>query len=489
MTKHEIDEFLEENQHIERIMRHAFKLPDSFCYRLPPQKISAEELRSCSFEKISETPGGEVFSSVHGQIRQMLVTYPIYSPGELIYKNTLTDLLKKMSGVDFFVYTECPPGTVHVARRYAHVKAHLEEMQRNFEKNGRKIQFIYSRYNHFSCWVRDPFLMGYTHSDTDGKVKSVCIEPNEFIRESNVELTGPTVTDAQIADEIVMQRAHQFSLLNSPLIFHGGNVLVGDNFMLIGKDYFNMERKVRKQLISKKETLQKAMSLSLKPHDIKCDFQHWLSPKDQKRIILLGKKRPENFKMPALDQYNRDVFSRCPIGNRQPFFHLDLFLTLAGRQSEGGAYRVLVSRIENASDVSSQELEEQFIQPWNAWIGHIADDLAQSGFEISYLPMPLIYGKHLDYENRRDWFVLSYNNCLVEIGQSGSQVWMPTYGTGLANHSPFELGTGKLDDFDRQAEQCFRNLGFDVHRLMNYLPHMLYGGSVHCLTNCLLRDT
>jgi len=488
MTKHEIDEFQQENRHIERVMRNAFKLPDSFCYRLPPQKISAEELRHCAFDEISEAPAGEVFSSVHGQIKQLLVAYPVYGPKELIYKNTLNDLLEKMPGVDFLIFTECPPGAGRIAKRYAHVRTHLVEMQGNFEKDGRTIQFIYSKYNHFSCWVRDPFLMGYDIPDQAGHTKSVCIEPNEFIREPDGAAPGPSVTDAQIADEIVSQQQHRFSLLNSPLLFHGGNVLVGDNFILIGKDYFNMERKVRKQLCAIEYPVQKGMLLSLKPKDIKGDFQHWLSPKDKKKIILLGKKRPDTFGIPVLDQTHQDIFRRCPIGKKQPFFHLDLFLTLAGRQSEGGPYRILVARVENASDFQSPELEENFIQPWNDWIGHIAEDLVQSGFEVGYLPMPLIYGKHRDYKNRRDWFVMSYNNCLIEIGRSGNQVWMPTYGTALANHDPFELKTDKLPDFDQRAAQCFRNLGFDVHRLMNYLPHMLYGGSVHCLTNCLLRE-
>lgn len=486
MKQHQTDEFLEENQHIERIMRNAFKLPDSFCYRLPPQKISTKQLLSCSFDEISEAPDGEVFSSVHGQIKQLLVAYPVYGMDELIYKNTLSDLLEKMPGIDFLIFTECPPGARKISRQYAHVKTHLEEIQRTYEKNGRSIQFVYSKYNHFSCWVRDPFLMGRTI--TDGPGKSVVIEPQEFIRENAADSSGPSVTDAQIADEIVAQHNHKFSLLNSPLIFHGGNVLIGDDFMLIGRDYFNLERKVRKVMESKKDALPKGACTSVSLHDIKQDFQNWLSPKDKKKVIVLGKKRPDNFELPVLNQNRQDVFTRCPIGTKQPFFHLDLFLTLAGRQSETSPYRILISRIENASDHHSPELENNFIKPWNTWIDFISRDLIQAGFEVTYLPMPLIYGEHLDYRGRRDWFVLSYNNCLVEISRKGNQVWMPTYGAELADHSPFVLKTDKLREYDHQAEDCFRNLGFNVHRLMNYLPHMLYGGSVHCLTNCLLRE-
>ena len=489
MTKHETDELVDAPPHLDRVMRQAFKLPKSFCPRLPPPKVNPELVRKCSFEAISKAPDGEVFSSVHGQIKLMLVAYPVYGSKELIYKNTLNDLLEKMPHTDFLIFTECPPGTGMVAPRYKHMGVHLEEMQGKYEKTGRKIHYVRSRFNHFSCWVRDPFLMGYAVSDQLGSLKSVCIEPNEFLREYGASMAGPSATDAQIADEIVGQHdQYPISLLNSPLVFHGGNVLVGDDFILIGKDYFNIERKMRKLMASEKNPVWEGLQVSVNTQDIKKDFQHWLSPKDKKKIIVLGKKRPNSFAESVFDETQQDIFGRCPIGKKQPFFHLDLFLTLVGRKSEKAPYRVLIGRVVNASDIQNPELENNIIQPWNTWIDQIGEELIQSGFEVSYLPMPLTYGKHRDFTNRRDWFVLSYNNCLVEISKSEKKAWMPTYGTKLADHEPFILDTNRLADFDQQAEQCFRDLGFEVHTLMNYLPHMLYGGSVHCLTNCLLRD-
>jgi hypothetical protein len=105
-------------------------------------------------------------------------------------------------------------------------------------------------------------------------------------------------------------------------------------------------------------------------------------------------------------------------------------------------------------------------------------------FEVRHLPLLLTFG-NLGY---RDWdrahYWLTFNNVVIENGETAKNVVMSTY-----SQDSHQYGTDfKIrQDLEQAAEQIWRDVGFDVH-LMDGLEDLAYSsGSIHCMTKDLRR--
>ena len=162
-----------------------------------------------------------------------------------------------------------------------------------------------------------------------------------------------------------------------PFPFQGGNLLVIDDTLLLGRDT---------------------------PLD---DHQHLLQAMGLPKILPLGTDQPLTIDLSGKK-------------SRQPFFHLDLYLTPGGHTSDGQPIALLA------------ELQDQCITgvPPSTWpqvraniqtsLQHTAQQLLTAGFHVHRLPIVI----HL-FSN--SFHVYSYNNIKVEAFHNHKRAYLPQY--------------------------------------------------------------
>ncbi|MDP8969437.1 MAG: hypothetical protein M3N52_02840, partial [Actinomycetota bacterium] len=271
-----------------------------------------------------------------------------------------------------------------------------------------------------------------------------------------------------------------------PLMFQGGNVLVGDTFVLVGRDY--LDDSVRKAIESgaiegfpqrgsraEQETFVSALFRRLFDSDRDVYFlgvepsvriPNWVDEVDAQRL-------------------GHDVERGS--GARQPIFHIDMFLSLAGRDPESDRYRVLVGDPGLADrlldlDRVPHDLQEEFDQ--------IAAQLAELDFDVRRAPLPYVAvvspgpapirvdGRTVLVDALEEWYHPTSSNCLVQIDGDARDVWLPTYG-----HGDFPW----LSAVDDEYKRIWTELGFTVHQLGDFHPFARNLGALHCIKKYLAR--
>lgn len=227
----------------------------------------------------------------------------------------------------------------------------------------------------FSVWAQDPCLALQDEGDGLRVLLS-----SGFDRQQNMDAIK--VTAEAIGAEVVL----------SPLAFHGGDVLAGDSFVLVG----------RHSIDATVTTLDDdpAVAVGADRHTLALErFADLLAAERDLHVVGASGSLPEH-RTRQIRVRGRDVVEILPGGglSPHPLIHLDMFLTLAGRGPDG-RYRVLVG-----STVLADEL-----------LGRAVVDGA--------------LGQQLDDD-------------------AGHQVWLPTYGHGawqeLAVTDEVNRRTGRL---------------------------------------------
>ncbi|MFD3001504.1 hypothetical protein ACFS7Z_14130 [Pontibacter toksunensis] len=278
-------------------------------------------------------------------------------------------------------------------------------------------------------------------------------------------------TNRKSTDEYVCYHASRkfgWERVKVPLYFESGNVLVGDNFFLIGADHAVDTFLDLNELVPQTKTLSAGKAL-IEP------FQRYL---DQERaLFFIGSA----LQIPAEsrrtfclngEKWTEVIYHRNKEGTAQPLSYLNLFLSLAGRNGDG-RYRVLVGDPQLASDMLGN-LTTELATP--EVFDNIAEILERLGFDVIRNPLPLIYVD--DEEERiRKWYFASYNSALVEIkGEQDKTVWLPTYGHG---------NWLELEVTDSENEAIWQRLGFRVFRLADHHPFAAYPGAVQFINRFL----
>ncbi|MEP2989844.1 MAG: hypothetical protein ABJN65_12235 [Parasphingorhabdus sp.] len=159
---------------------------------------------------------------------------------------------------------------------------------------------------------------------------------------------------------------------------------------------------------------------------------------------------------------------------RQPIFHVDMFMTLAGPGADGRE-RVLVGDPAMAAEIFDDPLYPlSLAEKFNA----IAEDLSARGFDVIRNPLPMIYMDNVE-QRTRTWFYANSNNVLVQRSETeGNIVWMPEYG-----HDNWP----ELAKTDAANWDIWENLGYEVRVITDGQRLAENLGGLHCLTNVLKR--
>src|SRR5690606_31268436 len=110
------------------------------------------------------------------------------------------------------------------------------------------------------------------------------------------------------------------------------------------------------------------------------------------------------------EKWREFYFKKNKEGTVQPIFHIDMFITLAGRGNDG-KYQVLVGCPRMAAQILDEKLTEYSMAEM---FDNVAQNLERIGFTVIRNPLPLTYIDEPE-EKERHWFFATANNALIEI--------------------------------------------------------------------------
>jgi hypothetical protein len=290
-----------------------------------------------------------------------------------------------------------------------------------------------------SEYVQDPFLVMETEV---GQV--VLLEP---IRQANPE-------NINLAEQLAASVG--YFTQPSHVGFEGGNFLIGDDFVLVGKNILIQNQELATQMDA-------------------VNPQKWLEAYIRKTLgvrylIWVGTET----------ELKCGTFHSTGSPHMQPFFHVDLFVTLLGKTNNGKEC-LLLARIdlEEVDDVIDHDLE--MLRKINEALDHIENELEQYG---SNRPGPLfevlrneIGGKVMQGNKGRYFVPYACNNAQVEQFQNIRRIYLP--------------GFPDKQKLEKKLKEKLLRIGFSQ-------PVMIYnvfeeyaknGGSLHCISSVLSRST
>jgi len=387
-----------------------------------------------------------ILSSAHGALTGVLLCYPNYLDGDFAMSATYAELLRTL-----------PPGCAVTFLVHPAVAGDLAAMIERENPAIPPTVIESPDYLAFSVWAEDGYV---TVLDTGrDPVETFLVEPFSF----------PRYGDSMIAD--LVAEATPVQATQSPLYFQGGNVLVGDDFVLVGADYLVKTLEAWKEsdpvLLGGAKPVTKATKLFTTTFDADRTLHFVGLAKPIPDAVVA----PRHFSQDG-EEWTEDVGAGA--GSLQPIFHIDMFLSVAGRDPETGRYRVLVGSPSAAADILGEALPDHALAPS---FDEIATRLGRLGFDVIRTPLPYVFVDFPD-ERLRQWYFATSNNCLVEITASTKRVWLPTYG-----HGPWEA----LRATDQANLEIWQGLGFDVVQLGDYHPFAQNLGAVHCIKKYLSR--
>lgn len=381
-----------------------------------------------------------LISSCAGAIQRVLFTLPRYVFQCAAYLGIYEDLLGKL-----------PRRTQLVFVVHASVRALLDDVLRRLAVADRSTVIEAPDRVHFSVWVEDTCVV--TQDAETGVV--FLTAPVSLVR----------IEDARIAEIFVSQtdlRRHR-----TELYFEGGNVLIGDDFWLLGADH-----------------AQHSLHLGLvQPADgeppldaVRRSFGAHLDPTRKLHLVASTLPVPPQLERPLRlggEDWTEVLYAGNLPDTVQPIFHIDMFVSLAGRDPEGRPI-VLVGDPRTASEILGEPSLPQTMVPI---YDDIARSLAHDGFQVIRNPLPLV---HQDdpAERRRKWYFASSNNALVQISGTDKAVWLPSYGYGSWAH---------LAATDEANRQIWEALGFQVTMLTDCHALAYNLGGVHCIKKYVAR--
>lgn len=389
----------------------------------------------------------KLISSAHGNISHLLLTIPAYAVQPIDgQKNpiaaTYIDLLSKLSAVTNFTVVT-----------HSSVESIVTKWFKELEK---QVEIISVEDNlHFSIWAED----GYVISKDETSDETFFVEPYEFLR----------YADGLIAD--IVSNNTSLTHTQVPLYFQGGNVLIGDDFFFIGADYpKNSLKYINKVIIPDPKEDPADMIYNM--------YGKYLD--SFRKLYYIGSTIPvpaetkRSFTING-EEWTETLFAGNKLGTVQPLFHIDMFITFAGRDNDG-KYQLLVGDPSLAAKALKVELWPHAMQEV---FDNIGDELKKLGFSVIRNPLPLVYVDDPDTKERL-WYFATANNALVEIPETGEKkIWLPSYGFG---------NWTALNITDKLNVEIWESLGFKATLLDDFHPFAENLGAVHCIKKYLSRE-
>ncbi len=287
----------------------------------------------------------------------------------------------------------------------------------------------------FTVWAEDACVVVEDTASTPPT--TWLLEPVSFPRAGDMVLP-----------ELVAQ-ATEIQATQVPLSFQGGNVLIGDEFVLVGRDYLD-ESVARILELGAVDGFPYQGTATQRERATTALFRRTFDPDREFHFL---RSTPRNRAQDRVVRRNGERWLETVTGGqgaRQPIFHIDMFVSLAGRDRATGRYVVLVGDPARAD-------------------------------ELPYMPALLrgpVDGADADVAGEIRWYHATSNNCLVQIDGTDRQVWLPTYGHG---------DNAELQVVDREHQRVWEDLGFAVHLLGDFHPFAMQMGALHCIKKYLAR--
>ncbi|MEM0996721.1 MAG: hypothetical protein AAGN35_06570 [Bacteroidota bacterium] len=380
------------------------------------------------------------------QDREMLIRFKNYDPprnepafdrvGSQYKRNLESNLLAILEGREIFDFR--PPDGFHEDL----VGDLMEALQRGIPIN-------------HSEWAQDPFCV-LARENCD----SVFLQP----------LFSRRYMDKFISLDLASRRELSMLVRPTDLLLEGGNMLAGDGYMLIGKDTLaqNVLRHLERNRIERADQDLVAA--------IEARFREALGVE----TIWVGFDR-------AHPNWQRETDQTF-----QPAFHLDLFLTLGGKDSDG-------RRIILVGDPTLAEnmLREAGIRPERIRISRAAKDQfarldefweRYTGQRPAHWPefkivkVPLYIDRNIP---------MPFNNGIVETWKGERIAYLPEYEV-TAEADRYERLNPIFSVLKPPVEALLLAHGFDRIRWVGPGNHFrnlaLMRGSLHCITKVLKRS-
>lgn len=376
----------------------------------------------------ADVPGAQAVSSAHGPLRHVFFCFAEEAARRPGYSAAYTDL-----------FGQLPASTRLTVLVHPKVVDDFAGVLADSGVADRTDVLVAPDGMEFTVWAQDPFIVVGSRL-----VQPACFEPED---------------DDAVAP--LLAAATGMDVARSRLRFHGGNVLVGDDFALVSRD-----------CLADGGDAGATESAA-------AEFEAVLG----RRVVFVGTDLPvpvEELRPLAGGAGDRIEVVHRAVGRCLPLIHLDLFVSLAGR-GPSGAYRLLVGSPALADSLLGREPVDHALQQH---FDDVARSLADEGFDVVRNPLPLTYGdgrRAVDgvTRNVRLWYFAGANNCLVQIDPAaGDHVWLPTYG-----HGPW----ADLAVVDQANRRIWEGLGFVVHEVGDFHPFAQRLGALHCITKFLAR--
>ena len=383
-------------------------------------------------------------ASAAGAIARLLMTIPSYAvqggednPYGVVYR----DLIAKL-----------PPSTELVILTHDEVADTVRSWLTAAARAAPAEVIVTDDFLGFSVWAEDAYVV----IADDG-------HPNAFVEPA----AFPRYGDALVADQVGAVAG--LGLYQAPLHLQGGNVLIGDDFFFVGIDY---------PLLTFEEGILTAPAQAGEDALLREVYRRYLDA--DRAFVPVGTTLPvpaaalREFRLGGATWTEEICAGNAP-GTRQPIFHIDMFVSLAGR-GEDGRYRVLVGDPREAARLTGEPLQAHAMAPV---FDDIARDLARRGYDVMRTPLPLVYADDPG-ARRRSWYFATSNNVLVHApaGQPPT-VFIPTYA-----HGPF---ADTLAATDRRNAEIWEGLGYEVVGLEDFHAFAINLGAAHCIKKYLAR--
>lgn len=296
-----------------------------------------------------------------------------------------------------------------------------------------------------SEWVQDPFCVVKMCNGIHGLV-----QPYYSNRGA----------DSFLARELASSEYPHFVLVPSPFWIEGGNILGGGNWALVGKDL------LAQNCLELIRLYGPDGASKVRLNRFKKEFQDLLGV-DQ--LLWLG-----------LPNLAKDVL-KPEKSTFQPFFHLDLFVTLAGKNALGEEVVLLGDPIWfNSKGIKFSEKEKVLVEQMQLVRDEFDELENQSGirFKLVSVPLPLV-----------DHIPFSYNNCLTESILGRKIAYLPSY---IQDRIPNDPINTFLVDIEKEVKAKFLQAGFDRVIMVKAGADFRYfsqrEGSLHCISKVLSRS-
>lgn len=424
-----------------RFEKDASATPEAF-------KARARFFDLLELQRLKKLDEPSLVSSLHGGIARVLFTIPYWVflpesfPGE-------AGLIQKYANAFRHILSTLPNNCRVVLFTHEISEQEARGWLDEFGLSARSELVTAPNGMKFTVWAEDAYCICKDVADGE----TYFVEPASFNR----------AEDAYIADRVAPKT--DLKSTQVPLYFQGGNLLIGDDFWFIGADYPAHSLDLGFVVPQPGETTAQAIA---RVYGSMIERNRWLIVVGSRLPVPSMQKRPI---MVNGELWHEVLYFGNAQGTVQPLFHIDMFVSLVGRDNSG-TYTVLVGSPEMAADLLGEQLPEGAMQDV---FDDIAAGLGALGFNVVRNPLPMAYDDD-DSEKVRYWYFATGNNVLTQ--DTPKKVWIPSYGHG---------NWGKFAVTDTENARIWESLGYVVELLPDFHPFAANLGAAHCIKKYLAR--